>query len=39
MRYLLHVKERAGDLHFRVSGSNGRDNVLAYLQEVRTNCA
>lgn len=39
MPYTLSMTEEPGYLHFRVSGSNNRDNVLAYLQEVRANCA
>ncbi len=39
MHYTLTVTEEPGYLHFRVSGSNTRDNVVAYLQEVRATCA
>ena len=38
MAYALTISEGAGYLHFRVTGRNSKENVMAYLAEVHAAC-
>jgi len=38
MSYRLEIAQRAGYLHFIVTGTNSRESVEAYLREVGTTC-
>jgi hypothetical protein len=39
MGYALSVRERPGYLHFVVTGTNSRETVLQYLEEIGRECA